>query len=89
MSKKNNTNSTQVIAEDQRGRHDNRANKYPLEIVQGVEDHINKYPVMDSHYCRETTQRKFLEEGLSITKMYKMYVSEKKRKRKTGQFQQG
>lgn len=39
-------------------------------------DHIKSFPVMESHYCRESTKKKYLEEGLSIAKMYRMYVTD-------------
>ena len=41
-----------------------------------VRCHIASFPTIDSHYCRETTQKKFLEEGLSIATMYRMYVEQ-------------
>jgi hypothetical protein len=36
-------------------------------------NHIQSFQTMPSHYCRASTNRKYLEPGLSITKMYNMY----------------
>lgn len=68
---------TGVIEGDQRGVHTNRPFKCPEEIKNKARDHINSFPVMDSHYCRENTQRKYLVEGLSIATMYRMYLDER------------
>lgn len=35
--------------------------------------HIKQYPTVESHYCRKDIQRRYLETGLSIRKMYRMY----------------
>ena len=58
---------------DERGKHHNRPFKVPEEAKNLVREHINMYPVIESHYCRKDTKRKYLEEGLSISKMYRMY----------------
>lgn len=78
--KKKTANSTLIILEDQRGRHKNRTNQYPQELVDEVVQHIQQFPVMESHYCREDTKRQYLEEGLSTAKMYRMYVAQKRAK---------
>ena len=36
-------------------------------------DHIRSFPVIESHYCRSKTKRKYLESGLSINKMYQLF----------------
>lgn len=38
--------------------------------------HIASFPVIDSHYCRANCQRKYLEERLSISLMYKLFQRE-------------
>lgn len=43
-------------------------------MIDLVKEHISSYPVVDSHYCRANTSRKYLELGLSIPKMFKQYV---------------
>lgn len=60
-----------------RGKHKNRPYRYPQHLLDEVENHIKRFPVVESHYCRDGTQRKYLEKGLSIAKMHRMYVNEK------------
>lgn len=78
MRKYTTTNDTRVISKDLRGSHNNCPFKYPVEMEDEVVNHIRKFPVIESHYCRENTQRQYLDPGLSVTKMYAMYVEEKK-----------
>lgn len=58
---------------DKRGRHSKHKKLCP-EIVQSVKDHIKKYPLVQSHYCRADTQKRYLDENLSVAKMYRMYL---------------
>lgn len=62
-----------VIHADERGKHKNNPFKIPSSHVQAVLDHIDSFPVMESHYCRAESKREYLEEGLTISRMYKMY----------------
>lgn len=76
MEKKKNKNLSNIIANDLRGCHNNQTNRYPKEMLNEVRNHIKQFPVFESHYCRENTQRNYLE-GLSISKMNQMYVLQK------------
>ena len=49
-------------------------NKTSDELIKHVHDHINLFPLMPSHYCRQRSQRNYLEAGLSVSKMYDLYV---------------
>ena len=49
------------------------ANKTPDASVDFVRKHIESFPVMDPHYTRKDTNRKFLGTELNITKMYRLY----------------
>lgn len=49
------------------------ANKIPDDIKQTIRDHINKFYRIESHYCRSTTQREYLEPTLNKKKMYLLY----------------
>lgn len=60
-----------ISAPDQRGKGPKKAT--PPETLQRVRNHIERFPVMASHYCREKTQRKYLASDLNITIMYTMY----------------
>ncbi|XP_045506624.1 uncharacterized protein LOC123702846 [Colias croceus] len=62
---------------DNRGRRA-PANKTPEEQIQEVKNHIESFPVIDSHYCRKKTNRKYLDPTLSISKMYDLYVQKMK-----------
>lgn len=67
-------NNSPVLLADQRGKHTNR----PLAIKDNVKgyirQHIESFPVVDSHYIRSESTRKYLENGLSISKMHRLYL---------------
>lgn len=73
--KKHNSSAEQkeVLKSDQTGTHKNNPFKIPPRNIEAVMEHIKSFPVMDSHYCREETKRKYLEEGLSVCKMFRMF----------------
>jgi len=52
------------------------AKKHALSEAQkeSVREHIRSFPVIDSHYCRKKTQRQYLENGLTISKMHRLYL---------------
>lgn len=54
-----------------RGRHVKKT--IPEDAKNVIRNHIQSFQTMPSHYCRASTNRKYLEPGLSITKMYNMY----------------
>lgn len=62
-----------VVDTDSRGRksHSN-VTKEQREIVIA---HINSFPVIDSHYCRAKTNKKYVQSGLNIERMYDLYNS--------------
>lgn len=51
-------------------------NKISDEKVAEVRAHIAKFPAYESHYGRSHSSRKYLPSDLSISKMYKLYVTE-------------
>lgn len=63
----------EVIQGDLRGTHHNNPFKVPDKNFEAVLNHIDSYPVMESHYCHEKTKRQYLEEGLNLRQMYQMY----------------
>ena len=73
--KKQICNPTGIIEDDMRGKHLNRPHQYPQEIVDLIKAHIECFPTMESHYCRESSERLYLEEGLNISKMWRMLKS--------------
>ena len=64
---------TGVVKADGRGKkcHSN-VTKEHREIVIA---HINSFPVIDSHYCRAKTNKKYAQPGLNIERMYDLYKS--------------
>lgn len=53
-------------------------NKTSLEVTQKVIEHINKFPKVESHYCRKKTKRFYLDAKLTIAKMYELYKEERR-----------
>lgn len=51
-------------------------NKTSPEMTDIVKNHIQKFPAMESHYCRKSSKRLYLDSNLSITKMHDLYKSE-------------
>jgi len=61
---------------DMRGKHPKK-HALSAEQIQSVKDHIGSFPVVDSHYCRKTSMRQYLEHSLTISKMYDLYCQQK------------
>lgn len=57
---------------DNRGRH-TPPNKTVFDKLQGVREHIESFPRVESHYLRKDTNREFLEAKLTIPRMYDLY----------------
>ncbi|XP_072393520.1 uncharacterized protein [Diabrotica undecimpunctata] len=58
---------------DQRGRH-GKQKRINEEVLQGIRDHINSFPRKKSHYCRDRTNKEYLDGSLNISTMYHLYV---------------
>lgn len=43
---------------------------------QEIRDHINRFPVVESHYCRKHSKKQYLYQGLNLATMYRLYVVE-------------
>lgn len=50
-------------------------NKISEEQKNSVRDHIKSLPVVDSHYCRCSSKRKYLPSGLSENRLYQDYIN--------------
>lgn len=61
-----------IVEDDQRGRHIS-VNKISEFVKQGVRDHINKFPLVESHYTRERSVKKYLGNDLNLNRMYELY----------------
>jgi hypothetical protein len=62
-----------LVPVDQRGKHTNRPNRVPPEVVQQIDAHIISFPRESSHYALATTKT-FLDAGLSVRKMHNLYL---------------
>jgi len=58
---------------DQRGRHQSK-NKTPDWKTELIKQHISTYPCVESHYCRSSSNRQYLDSTLSIQKMYDQFT---------------
>lgn len=72
---KNRNDASVFQCADRRGK-TSPPNKTPIEDVERVKRHIEKFPVMESHYCRKTSKRLYLDSKLSICKMHDLYATE-------------
>lgn len=60
---------------DMRGKHNNRPNKIPRNIIAAIDNHILSFPKRSSHYSREKNERRtYLSSDLNVSKMYKLYL---------------
>ena len=66
---------------DKRGKHIPH-NITPDSMVENIRKHIESFPVLEAHYTRKDTNRKFLGQDLNIRKMYSLYKEECKNKGK-------
>ncbi|ESO91835.1 hypothetical protein LOTGIDRAFT_163196 [Lottia gigantea] len=60
------------VGEDKRGPH-TPSNKTSEERLDLVRKHIESFPKIESHYTRSDTHRQYLNQDLSISKMYQLY----------------
>jgi hypothetical protein len=48
-------------------------NKTAASEEDFIKKHINSFPRIESHYCRANTKQEYLEAGLTIREMYRLY----------------
>jgi hypothetical protein len=48
--------------------------KISEEMKEFITDHIRSFPVIESHYCRASTSKQYLEGSLNITKKKPVYI---------------
>ena len=64
-----NLSRTGATAVDMRGKHNNRANKYPEETIRLVMDHIRSLKARRSHYSLKKSKKFYISEDLTILKL--------------------
>ncbi|KAK3908308.1 Bis(5'-nucleosyl)-tetraphosphatase, symmetrical, partial [Frankliniella fusca] len=62
-----------IISPDLRGRHPKVPPQIYKKNVENVEEHINLFKTVPSHFCRAKSQRKYLPSSLNISSMYRLY----------------
>uniref|UniRef100_A0A336L7N8 CSON004503 protein n=1 Tax=Culicoides sonorensis TaxID=179676 RepID=A0A336L7N8_CULSO len=67
------TNKNGVLNDDLRGNLIRTVSELKQKQCELVHKHINSFPTVDSHYCREKNTKKYLNNELSVAKMYKLY----------------
>jgi hypothetical protein len=67
------------VGEDRRGKHAPH-NKTTKTALDWVRKHIKSFPVVDGHYIRKDSSRKYLGADLNIMRMYQLYVEQCKGK---------
>lgn len=64
-----------------------KSNQQRDEIIRElVNTHIDRFPRIESHFCRQTTDREYLCSDLSLTKMHRMFCNEQTEDRTTVTF---
>lgn len=67
-------NSTEVPRSPWSGRH--KKQEISPHIKEEIRNHIKKFPVIESHYCRANSTKQYLEKDLNLAQMYRLYISE-------------
>lgn len=63
------------VIKDMRGTSNNYSRKISEDKTASVIEHINTFPRVESHYTRKDSQREYLEENLSLSAMYRLYLT--------------
>lgn len=67
--------NTGFLEKDKRGGHKNAGRpRIEEERKNFARRHIEQFPLIDSHYCRARTQRKYLQGDLNLSEMYRLYL---------------
>lgn len=64
-----------LVTEDMREKKQNNV-KYDEETVNIIKSHIKSFPVMESHYSRESSKGQYLACNLNVRKMYELIIKE-------------
>lgn len=59
-----------LVKENRGGDHTSHKNVHKLQQVKAF---INSFKSIESHYCRSSTERKYLDSALNIKKMWRMF----------------
>lgn len=73
--------STSIVKPDQRRKNKN-SKRVTAEQLGFIHDHIKSFPAVESHYCRKSTKKLYLDANLSLRKMYDLYKEKCKEEKK-------
>ncbi|CAG4918450.1 unnamed protein product [Colias eurytheme] len=65
-----------IIPQDKRGKH-GKQTKMDDEIKESVRLHINSISRVESHYLRANTSREFIDGGLTIAQLHRLYKEQR------------
>jgi len=65
---------------DMRGKHNNRPNRIPNQMLEEIRAHIAGFPTYESHYVRNINNRDtlYLDPTLSVSKMYELFIEQQR-----------
>lgn len=66
-------NATAIFDDDQRGKHKNHPT-VDVEISNGIKEHIDNIPRVESHYIRADTTRSYIDGSRSLAEIHRDYV---------------
>ncbi len=69
-------NLSGFVERDKRGGRVESVIERDLKQNQLINDHIKRFPRVESHYCRATSSKEYLHNDLSLTKMYDIFSKE-------------
>lgn len=64
---------TTYFAKDMRGYHSNHKKVVDERMIASVCEHVKSFAPVESHYCRQTSTRLYLDGSLSISRMFNLY----------------
>ena len=68
---------TGIVAEDKRGgRQSQKIIEAENQQREKINQHIDRFPRVESHYCRASSNREYLNSALTLSKMYEMFKAE-------------
>ncbi len=65
-----------IVEPEKRGGRVNNNQQRDSIIRQLVDAHIDRFPRIESHYCRQNTEREYLSPDLTLSIMHRMYCAE-------------
>ncbi|KAH9631378.1 hypothetical protein HF086_012166 [Spodoptera exigua] len=66
-------NEEGITLPDNRGKHPNHVIKIDSDMIKSVCDHVASFQPVESHYTRKNTSKLYLDNNLSMKKMFSLY----------------